>query len=224
MNIDLLGPLKNCFVRSKVQQLQKVIEATGIVLLDLNGLKKYAIAVKRDEIEKWLLTTSVDLVMPFLNSSNQLQYDKLQDFNCWSLEDLEVPDPNDVKHKIFEYIAPIAKRRGKTAFVFKLLLKSYEEAKKLESLACSSEFFFDQAEHYSKRMQYHERAINKLEALMAVQDNFIREALIAIQLADSDSEQHAKNLPNFDTELQLIEMQYQETKDFVDAYLGFKND
>jgi len=223
MNIDLLGPLKNCFVRSKVQQLQKVIEATGIVLLDLNGLKKYPIAVKRDKMEKWLLTTSVDLIIPLLDSSNQLQYDKLQDFNCWSLEDLEVPDPNDVKHKIFEYIAPIAKQRGKTAFMLNLLLTSYEEAKKLESLACSSKLFFDQAEHYSKRMQHYEQAINKLKAVMAVQDNFIREALIAIQLANSDSEQYSKDLPNFDAELQLIEMQYQETKDFVDAYLDFKN-
>lgn len=165
------------------------------------------------------IPTEIEVVVPELDARNHLIYDMN---NYWELTDIEIPSVTSVKIKIFKDIAPIVKQRFETNTQIETVKKYFSKVQEMNSLVQTSELYSNYSEVYKTALQQHSVALEKLYQLQHQLDNYVRESLVAVKIAEFEATDIAFEISELNNKLQTLQQNYQETKDFIREYLDLK--
>lgn len=215
----LLRDIDNSFInrlfvryctRQKVNRFQRGPFSEGMVGVHRDRPETYTII--DSPADRWNDQNYVPITIAWWDCNGKLKFVQKTE----KITELNPPPANSVKRRIFNHLAPVVNQRTETIELLRLIEQKQGQLNRLTTLALSSAIDY-QPHKYLEKLNQLEIKINQIKTLIELQENYIREGLIAVELlAQTELEE---SLPDLTPQRQLIETKYQETSAFILAYL-----
>lgn len=202
-----------------VLRMRRMIITGRVKVVAKKGVPEF-LALPLEVIEEaWKLKTSVKVVLPELTNIGSLNYVQ----TVIDVYDLAIPKSDDAQVAALKTIASVVKERFPLIDQLAVLEHHCLEVEQVRRLVQSSDLYASQATLLKKLQHQQKQAVAKIQALIELQDKYIRERLITARINALNLDEISEHLPLLDAQFQQLQQQYQETRDFVNAYWEVKN-